>query len=161
MLDKRVVPGSFRDPSGFLFHLDSVLYRQINPTYFGAYDQLMGSGLYKVLTDAGLLVRHEEVTLDQVGDTTPCRSIRPEPVPFISYPYEWCFSQLKDAALLTLQIQNTALEYRMTLKDASAYVQFLNGRPVLIDTLSFDRYEEGRPWAAYRQFCCHFSRRSR
>ncbi|HWJ25717.1 MAG TPA: hypothetical protein VNS32_04190, partial [Flavisolibacter sp.] len=78
-------------------------------------------------------------------------------VSFISYPYEWCFQQLKEAALLTLQIQLTALEHNMTLKDASAFnVQFHEGKPVFIDTLSFDHYSEGNPWVAYRQFCSHF-----
>jgi hypothetical protein len=157
MLDRRVLPGSFRDPSGFLFLLDSVLYRQINQSYFPTYDQLISSGLYKALTEAGLLIRHEEASIGPTSDAAPCRFIRPERVPFISYPHEWCFSQLKDAALLTLQIQEHAVQHGMTLKDSSAYnVQFLNGRPVFIDTLSFERYEEGRPWVPYRQFCCHF-----
>ena len=45
----------------------------------------------------------------------------------------------------------------MSLKDCSAYnVQFIEGKPVFIDTLSFDRYTEGEPWVAYRQFCQHF-----
>jgi ribosomal protein L11 methylase PrmA len=79
-------------------------------------------------------------------------------LPFISHPYEWCFSQLRDAALLTLHIQLVALEHGMTLKDASAYnVQFRgSSAPVFIDTLSFERYREGQPWVAYRQFCQHF-----
>ena len=78
-------------------------------------------------------------------------------MPFISYPYEWSFSQLKDAALLTLKIQKIALEHGMSLKDASAYnIQFVKGKPLLIDTLSFEKYAEGRPWVAYRQFCQHF-----
>jgi hypothetical protein len=78
-------------------------------------------------------------------------------VDFISYPYEWCFSQLKDAALTTLRVQKVAMNYGMTLKDASAYnIQFHNGKPILIDTLSFEKYEEGTPWVAYRQFCQHF-----
>jgi ribosomal protein L11 methylase PrmA len=78
-------------------------------------------------------------------------------VPIISYPYEWCFSQLKDAALATLAIQLRALEQGMALKDASAYnIQFVGGRPVMIDTLSFEQYREGEPWVAYRQFCQHF-----
>jgi len=43
------------------------------------------------------------------------------------------------------------------LKDASAYnIQFHSGRPILIDTLSFELYQEGLPWVAYRQFCQHF-----
>ena len=83
--------------------------------------------------------------------------IQPEIVPFISYPYEWSFSQFKDAALLTLAATRAALGKGMILKDASAYnIQFVNGRPLLIDTLSFDIYKEGSPWDAYRQFCQHF-----
>ncbi|MCX6558696.1 MAG: SAM-dependent methyltransferase [Candidatus Aminicenantes bacterium] len=83
--------------------------------------------------------------------------IRPLPLPFISYPYEWSFSQLKDAALLTLDIQKTAMAHGMILKDASAYnIQFCEGKPLLIDTLSFAKYVEGQPWVAYRQFCQHF-----
>ncbi len=76
---------------------------------------------------------------------------------FISYPYEWSFGQLKDAALATLSIQKRALQYGMSLKDASAYnIQFQNGKAALIDTLSFEKYPEGEPWVAYRQFCQHF-----
>ncbi len=85
------------------------------------------------------------------------RIIRPEEAPFISYPYEWCFSQLKDAAITTLAVQKRAIKFGMTLKDASAYnVQFIGCKPVFIDTLSFEDYHEGRPWVAYRQFCQHF-----
>jgi len=121
----------------------------------------MGSGLYDRLVDDGRLVPHSEVdsaglATDQVGRDTH-KIIQPKPIPFISYPYEWCFSQLKDAALVTLEIQRTALEYGMVLKDANAYnIQFLDGRPVLIDTLSFDEYREGEPWIGYKQLCQHF-----
>ena len=83
--------------------------------------------------------------------------LRPEPVHFISYPYEWSFGQLQDAALLTLELQERALGRGLTLRDASAYnVQFEGGRPVFIDTLSFEPRKEGAPWMAYRQFCEHF-----
>ena len=73
--------------------------------------------------------------------------LRPEPVHFISYPYEWSFGQLRDAALLTLELQERALGRGLTLRDASAYnVQFEGGRPVFIDTLSFEPRKEGAPW---------------
>ena len=149
-------PGSFRDPSGFLFRREGVLYRQVNTVYRDNFDLFIRSGLYKALTDSGLLVRHEEVTAPPADPRTVYKIIRPEPVPFISYPYEWCFGQLKDAALTTLRIQKTALEHGMSLKDASAYnIQFLDGKPVLIDTLSFEKLRL-KPWVAYRQFCQHF-----
>jgi hypothetical protein len=150
-------PASFRDPGGFLFEWDGTLYRQINHTYRQQYDRLMASGLYDVLVRAGHLIAHEEVDVADVAPASAYKIIRPVRVPFISYPYEWTFGQLKEAALLTLHIQKRALDFGMVLKDASAYnIQFVNGHPVLIDTLSFEAFTEGEPWIAYRQFCQHF-----
>jgi len=152
-----VDPGSFRDPSGFIYYREETLLRQVQGSYQAEYDLLIGSGLYRKLVDAGLMISHEEESLS-IGLTADAyRVLRPERVPFISYPYEWCFSQLKDAALATLQIQKEALQSGMSLKDASAYnIQFRAGKPTLIDTLSFEKYEEGKPWIAYKQFCQHF-----
>jgi hypothetical protein len=83
--------------------------------------------------------------------------IRPRELAFISYPYEWCFSHLREAALVTLDLQARALRRGMRLRDASAYnIQFDAGRPVLIDTLSFEPADPREPWPAYRQFCEHF-----
>ena len=150
-------PSSFRDPSGFLFYRNDAIYRSINHIYKENYDQLMHSGLYKTLIDAELLIPHEEVGPEDSLSGEAYKIIKPEQLPFISYPYEWCFSQLKDAALTTLSIQKQSLEFGMALKDCSAYnIQFSKGKPVLIDTLSFEKYREGRPWVAYRQFCQHF-----
>src|SRR5437764_1428721 len=112
-----VDPASFRDPSGFIFTRDDVLFRQVQPRYGADYDLLMASGLYDSLTEAGLLVRHVEENLQQALTQGAYRVLRPEPVPFISYPFEWCFSQLKDAALTTLRIQKEALVFGMSLKD--------------------------------------------
>lgn len=157
MLGAEVVSGSFRDPSGFLFHADGVLYRQVNQSYSADYDMLMSSGLYEALTKAGKLVPHEEVSGVASVTDSAYRVIKPQLIPFISYPYEWSFSQLKDAALLTLDLQEEALKRGMSLKDASAFnVQFLGSKPIFIDTLSFERYVEGTPWVAYQQFCQHF-----
>lgn len=151
------VPGSFRDPSGFLFWRDGALYRQINFRYKDHYDFFMQSGLYAALVKADWLIPHEEVQLEGQISENAYKIIQPEVIPFISYPYEWSFSQLKQAALRTLAIQKRAIAYGLSLKDCSAYnIQFRQGKPVLIDTLSFERYQEGRPWVAYRQFCQHF-----
>lgn len=150
-------PGSFRDPSGFVFWREGTLYRQINVGYKEQFERLARSGLYDKLVESKLLVPHEDVSLAESFTEEAYRVIRPTPIPFISYPYEWCFSQLRDAALLTLEIQKRALQYGMVLKDSSAYnIQFHRGRPILIDTLSFEIYREGDPWVAYRQFCRHF-----
>jgi len=150
------VPGSFRDPRGFLFHRDGVLYRHVDASAAADYDLFESSGLRASLHDAGLLIPHEEDPA-LAAERGAARVLRPEVVPFISYPYEWSFSQLRDAALLTLRLQSTAMDHGMSLRDASAYnVQFHRGRPLLIDTLSFERLPEGTPWVAYRQFCQHF-----
>ena len=148
---------SFRDPSGFLFSRDGVLYRQINRKYEQEYARFMESGLYEKLIKVGLLIPHLEVDQAPAEAEASYKIIQPERVPFISYPYEWSFSQLKDAALATLSIQRRALRVNMSLKDASAYnIQFVRGKATLIDTLSFEIYKEGQPWVAYRQFCQHF-----
>jgi ribosomal protein L11 methylase PrmA len=150
-------PGSFRDPSGFIFSREGVLYRQINQSYRLDYDRLVESGLAQALADEGLLIPHQEVDVEPADPELAYKVIRPERVPFISYPYEWCFGQLKAAALLTLEVEKKALERSMSLKDASAFnVQFRRGRPIFIDSLSFEPYQEGEPWVAYRQFCRHF-----
>ena len=153
----KVDGGSFRDPSGFVYAKNGVIYRQINKVYKNNYDKLMSSGLYDAAVSAGVLIPHQE---DKSGNTNigNCyKVIKPQKVNFISYPYEWCFSQLKNAALATLKLQRMSLDYGMTLKDSSSYnIQFYNGSPVFIDTLSFEEYYEGEPWKAYRQFCQHF-----
>ena len=157
MSDYRLERSSFRDPNGFLFHFEDNLFRQINHSYKENYDHLMKSGLYEELVNSNLLVVHEEYDITPPQPDKAYKIIKPELIPFISYPYEWSFSQLKDAALTTLEIQKTAMKYEMTLKDSSAYnIQFRKGKPVLIDSLSFEKYSEGQPWKPYRQFCQHF-----
>jgi SAM-dependent methyltransferase len=152
-----VDPASFRDPAGFVFRRDGVLYRQIQPSAAADWEALRSSGLLAGLTADGLLVDHEEAPLDSAAIDGAVAVIRPRIVDFISYPYEWSFSQLKEAALLTLEIQSRALDAGMRLKDASAYnVQLDGGRPILIDSLSFEVAAPTDPWPGYRQFCEHF-----
>nr|MEE4268710.1 SAM-dependent methyltransferase [Candidatus Krumholzibacteria bacterium] len=156
-MTNKALPSSFRDPSGFLFRQDDRLFRQVNQVYAEDYRLLMESGLYEKLIEKGLLIPHREVDIQPPRPDGAFKVLEPELIPFISYPYEWSFSQLQDAALTTLRIQKMALKRGLTLKDASAYnVQFHQGRPLLIDTLSFTAYREDTPWVAYRQFCQHF-----
>ena len=150
-------PASFRDPSGFVFSKNGQILRQINSQYQQNYEQLTGSGLYKELVEKNLLISHTELQPETGAAPQAWLWLQPLQLDFISYPYEWCFSQLKEAALTTLQVQQCALKYNMTLKDSSAFnVMFHQGRSVFIDTLSFESYHAGTPWVAYRQFCEHF-----
>lgn len=112
----------------------------------------MDSGLYDLLCKQDMLVVHQVIS-----ESADRKIIQPDQVPFITYPYEWSFSQLRDAALLTLRIHLAALNHGMILKDATAFnIQFVNGRPIFIDTLSFEINEDNEPWVAYGQFCRHF-----
>jgi ribosomal protein L11 methylase PrmA len=151
--------GSFRDPAGFVFTIGGTVYRQINRAGQADYDHFMKSGLYDALAKAGLLVAHKDVNklAGLNADKNRYTVIQPEAIPFISYPYEWSFDQLRAAALLTLRIQKLSLEHGMILKDASAYnIQFIGNKPIFIDTLSFAIYKPGQAWEAYKQFCEHF-----
>lgn len=151
------VGSSFRDPSGFLFERDGTLQRQVQPSFAPHYDHLKTSGLYDALVAQSLLIAHDELGPEAALMPGAYQVLRPELIPVVSFPYEWCFSQLKAAAILTLRIQELAIAHGMTLKDASAFnVQFRGTSPVFVDTLSFARLEEGQPWVAYRQFCQHF-----
>lgn len=143
---------SFRDPSGYVSYIGGQLHRIILPSYFSEYYRLIQSGLYEQLVERSWLVTHCELRRDQSQIV-----IQPTPLAFISYPSEWCFDALKSAALLHLRICLLANKYGMILKDASAYnVQFVNNKPIFIDTLSFTHYREGSPWHAFGQLCRHF-----
>ncbi len=150
-------PASFRDPAGFIFRRDGKLYRQVNRAYEPHYRHLQESGLLDLLVERGLLVPAPEVEVAPHEERDALAVLEPRPLAWITYPYEWPIGALKQAALATLEVQRLALEHGMVLKDASAFnVQFEGVRPILIDSLSFERYSEGRPWIAYGQFCRHF-----
>jgi SAM-dependent methyltransferase len=156
-MNGRRIGSSFRDPSGFLFTSDGTLYRQVQPVYAAHYEHLRASGLYDELVARSMLVPHTEERLELAPQPGAFKVLQPERVPMVSLPYEWSFGKLRAAAQLTLRIQQLSIEHGMVLKDASAFnVQFRGGAPVFVDTLSFERIEEGRPWVAYRQFCQHF-----
>jgi hypothetical protein len=145
---------SYKDRDGFIFRHGDKFYRCINTSYNDHYRQLMISGLYALLTKKKWLVPHEEVTNEPGLDFHDAVVILPQQVDRISYPYEWSFAMWQDAALLTLNIAKQSIDKGMHLKDATPFnIQFVNGKPIFIDTLSFELYDEKKPWIAYRQFC--------
>ena len=143
---------SFRDPSGYIVQDGSSFKRVINPIYFPVYDALCKADFFAPLFKAKMLIPHVE---QERSDQSII--LLPEQIELMTYPYEWSFEQYKQAALLTLKLQNYALERDFSLKDASAYnVTFHRGKPIFIDTLSFDLYQKDSPWRAYKQFIGHF-----
>ncbi len=148
---------SFRDPSGFVFQKDGIIYRQVNKTFKEDFDHFTGGGCYDHFIKNEWLIPHEEITENLSGSDNWYKTLRPQKIPFISYPYEWCFDMLKDAALLSLQLAKTGISFGIIVKDATPFnVQWLKGKPIFIDTLSFERYDPSKSWIAYRQFCESF-----
>ena len=136
------------------------VFRVLSPAGLEDWQALAGSKLWRELRKEGRVVATEPAELDPAPDLlvgAGAAVLRHERVPFVSYPYEWPFSMLKDAALLQLDICRRALREDLALKDASPYnVQWRGTRPVFVDIGSFERLRPAEPWAGYRQFCMLF-----
>jgi SAM-dependent methyltransferase len=156
----RAEPGSFRDPDSRVFVSGDAVLRAVSEAGLADWRRLRDSGLYAELAADGRLVATEEVplaALPQELDGAWAGALRHERVPFVSYPYEWPFGMLKDAALLQLELLDAALARDLILKDSSPYnVQFRGVRPTFIDVGSFEPLRAGEPWIGYRQFCMLF-----
>jgi hypothetical protein len=147
------VEGSFRDPSGRVYLAGENVLRTIHEEYSTHWLAMRQTGFLQEAVERGLLLEFKEVS--PLKGSWKC--IESPKLPFISYPYELSFEQLKDAALHTLLCLKAALKHGLILKDASAYnIQFYGGQPILIDHLSFEKRKPHSPWAAYLQFCKHF-----
>jgi hypothetical protein len=117
------------------------------------WEALAASDLFARAVADGRLVATEPVEAAGLLDAYAA-VLRHERIPVVSYPYEWTFGMLRDAALLQLELLLDALDEDLTLKDATPYnVQWRGARPVFVDVGSFERLREGEPWAGYRQFC--------
>lgn len=152
-------PGSFRDPAGRVFIEQDRVLRAIYPMGCDNFEAAKDAGILDTLIAKGMLVEADSADegLAERLDPKPCHLLSHPQIPFISYPYEWTFSQLKAAAMLHLELHLEALKSGFTLCDATAYnVQFRGTRPVFIDHLSIVPYEDGEIWTGHRQFCMQF-----
>jgi hypothetical protein len=147
-------PGSFRDPESRVFAAGPDIHRALSAEGLRDFEALADSGLLGDPRIVGTeLVPGAEAPDGLLGGGVAA-VLRHERVPFVSYPYEWSFSMLKDAAMLQLDLMLDALERGLVLKDATPYnVQFVGSRPVFIDVGAFERLRENELWAGYRQFC--------
>lgn len=154
-------PGSFRDPDSRVFYADDgAVLRALSERGLADWRALADSGLLARAVEQGWIVATEEAdAVDAPAVLTErCAGVlRHERVPFVSYPYEWTFGMLRDAALRQLDLLLAALGEDLVLKDATPYnVQFRGAQPVFVDVGSFERLRPGEPWAGYRQFCTLF-----
>ena len=151
-------PGSFRDRTSRVFYQDGAVLRGLNAHAAQEWEALKTKPFFQQFMAEGKIVRTEQVipTDDSPSPRDEHWSVilKHQAIPFISYPYEWPFSMLQAAALLTLELQAAALNVDMTLKDATPFnVQWSGSQPVFIDIPSFERLRPGEPWVGYRQFC--------
>lgn len=119
---------------------------------------LQKENLLKELIERDLIIKTDFIESHEFELTDKNNKIiEHEKLDFISYPYEWTFNQLKDAAIFHLDLQIFLLEKNAKLIDSSAYnIQFKNNKPILIDILSIDKYHKGEYWKGHRQFCENF-----
>jgi SAM-dependent methyltransferase len=154
-------PASFRDPDSTVLHAGTQILRRLSPAAADDWRALAAATFFREQVSAGGIVATEQLPdAERPADLVDTASwpviLRHERIPFVSYPFEWSFSQLQDAAALHIDLLVAALAEKMTMKDGYAYnVQFRGAAPVFIDIGSFERYRGG-PWAGYRQFCQTF-----
>ena len=161
MSTARLEAGSFRDRHGQIYHLNGRILRGVSATAMAHWEQLQSTRFHKKFSESGKLVKTWIPEDLQASEIDPAAGwaglLEHEPVTTISYPYEWTFGMLRDAALLHLELLQAALEEGMILKDSTPYnIQFESGRPVFIDIPSLEHYEPGSAWVGYRQFCQMF-----
>jgi SAM-dependent methyltransferase len=147
-------PGSFRDPESRVFYAGDDVFRALSKDGLSDFEALQATGLL----DDERVVRTQRAqdiaALQGLLVHEPAGVLRHERIPFVSYPYEWTFSMLKEAALVQLDLLLEAVGHDLVLKDSTPYnVQFKGAKPVFVDIGSFERLREGEPWVGYRQFC--------
>ena len=152
--------GSFRDPAGKIFYHLNKVYRLVSSSgknrisFLLKQDLIHRSHQNNFLIKSKILENNDILKLDLDKESLV---IEHEKIPYISYPYEWSFSQLKTAALHHIDFHLFLLDNDATLIDASAYnIQFIGSNPIFIDLLSIKKYEEGEYWYGHKQFCENF-----
>jgi ribosomal protein L11 methylase PrmA len=151
--------GSFRDPAGYVFTREGRVFRTINEVARLDYESIRDRQIFSKAIQKKYLVDYVELDkADWPVDSKDVAYVVEHPrIPYISYPYEWSFSQLKAAALHQLDFHLELLEHDAVLSDATAYnIQFIGHKPIFIDLLSLKPYRQGAFWSSHRQFCEQF-----
>lgn len=157
--------GSFRDPCGQVFKVSTPkglkIIRGVNKKTFEDQRALFSEGFFQNFVKKGKVIESSILDSNLFNDHEISKNwpyfLEHKAINLITYPYEWTFGQLKDAAILHLELLKTSLENNWIIKDSSPFnVQYISNKPIFIDTPSFARWEEGEGWSSYRQFCMMF-----
>ena len=139
---------SFRDPEGYVFHENGYIKRKLlSQEAKDKMKTLLASSFYQDMQKSGRLIpTHWDSDV-----------LIHEKVPVVTYPYEWSFNMLKDAALGQLSLMKEGIEHGFILKDGTGFNSlYHNGNMVFVDLLSIDKYQGGQMWEGYHQYCEHF-----
>ena len=152
--------GSFRDPDARVAYLNDSVYRIIFPSGFKKLDfikrLLQNNSIADYLIETKELDQ-EELKFLELENGKNFRVLKHKKIDYVSFPYEWSFYRLKDAALHHLNLHINLLKNNATLIDAYSYnVQFHNYSPIFIDIMSIKEYTEGEFWTGHKQFCESF-----
>ena len=95
--------GSFRDPLSRVFVDDDAVWRGLTAEALADFEALAASTFFAAALDRGDIVATERVAdpADLPGDWAAV--LRHERIGVLSYPYEWSFEMLRDAARLQLR----------------------------------------------------------
>ena len=152
--------GSFRDPDARVAYFKDSVYRIVYQNGFKKFDLI--KKLLKDETISKYLIKtteldQQELDLLEFENKKDIKVFKHKKIDFISYPYEWSFHRLKDAALHHLTLHINLLKKDATLIDAYSYnIQFNNYSPIFIDLTSIKEYSEGEFWTGHKQFCESF-----
>jgi hypothetical protein len=150
-------PGSFRDPLSRVFIDGDRVIRALSTEASRDFDATERSDFFTEAVSRGRVIQTERVSLEPSDFDQQERwesALEHPRLPIWTYPYEWPFSMLREAALLQLELQSDGLRDDISCKDATPYnIQFVGSAPVFVDVGSFEQYLDGDPWYGYLQFC--------
>ena len=157
--------GSFKDPMGRVYHVSGEhgdkIIRGLTRDGSATLKKLLTERFFQSLMSKGEVIGTHLLAVEnsyarQIVGAGWHSAIEHDPVSFVSWPYEWPFSMLKDAALLQLSLLEESIAHGWMLKDATPFnVQWRGARPTFVDVTSFVPWD-GRYWRAYRQFCATY-----
>jgi SAM-dependent methyltransferase len=156
-----IEPGSFRDRTARVFYSNGSVCRGLSALAWEEWQSVAATSFFGHAMQSGRIVPTDVVEPETAHAAVLPQEwvavLRHQTIPFVTYPYEWCFGMLRHAALLQLELLEAALAEEITLKDATPFnIQWIGSSPIFIDVASFIRWRPGQPWVGYRQFCRTF-----
>jgi SAM-dependent methyltransferase len=148
--DLSLLEGTFRDPAGRLYRDGDRILREVYPQHAAPVLVWLQSPLAQRWIQQGRMAT-TTIVASEPGQPVLLEHDR---IFFPTYPWEWAPSQWREAASLTLDLCEEALEDGFVLKDATPLnILFIGHQAIFVDVLSFERRDTQSPlWNAYAQF---------